>query len=497
MLTRLKVNGFKNLLDVDVRFGPFTCIAGANGVGKSNLFDAIAFLSALAERPLVDAALSVRVEGGRASDIKGLFHRFGDEYANQMSFEADMIVPSDGVDDLGQDAHASITFLRYRLTLAHRLDDSLRGPSSLEIVEEELRHINIGDAYRELQFPNSRDWRKSVIMGRRGTPFISMIDEPGHRRQVRLHQEGHQGRTLNRLAAALPRTVLSVTNAAESPTVQLAQQEMRSWRLLQLEPSAMRKPDDFAAPTRLGPDGAHLAATLFSLGRSASQATDVGIAGEVAVYARVANRLAELIDDVRDISIDRDEKRELLTLVVTGRDGTTHPARALSDGTLRFLALAVLQEQPETPGLLCLEEPENGIHPARIPAMLHLLQDIATDVDAPVGSDNPLRQVIVNTHSPSVVRQVPEDSLIVAELRETVQNGRRFKRVHFTGLPGTWRQSKDSQAAVSLGMLLAYLSPDEPRASPASNGSAKATPSRRVMDRPDIRQLVLPTYTDA
>ena len=43
MLTRLKVNGFKNLVDVDVYFGPFTCVAGANAVGKSNLFDAIHF----------------------------------------------------------------------------------------------------------------------------------------------------------------------------------------------------------------------------------------------------------------------------------------------------------------------------------------------------------------------------------------------------------------------------------------------------------------------
>lgn len=47
MATRLVVRGFKNL-DVDVRFGPFTCIAGPNGVGKSNVFDAIALLSALA-----------------------------------------------------------------------------------------------------------------------------------------------------------------------------------------------------------------------------------------------------------------------------------------------------------------------------------------------------------------------------------------------------------------------------------------------------------------
>ncbi|MBM3262563.1 MAG: AAA family ATPase [candidate division Zixibacteria bacterium] len=56
MLTRLKVSGFKNLVDVEVRFGPFTCIAGANGVGKSNLFDAILFLSALADRSLIEAA---------------------------------------------------------------------------------------------------------------------------------------------------------------------------------------------------------------------------------------------------------------------------------------------------------------------------------------------------------------------------------------------------------------------------------------------------------
>ncbi|MEC4817495.1 MAG: AAA family ATPase [Scytonema sp. PMC 1069.18] len=67
MLTRLKVSGFKNLVDVDVRFGPFTCVAGANGVGKSNLFDAIRFLSAIADRPLVEAALSVRDEEGRTA----------------------------------------------------------------------------------------------------------------------------------------------------------------------------------------------------------------------------------------------------------------------------------------------------------------------------------------------------------------------------------------------------------------------------------------------
>ena len=52
MLTRLHVKGFKNLVDTEVHFGPFTCIAGANAVGKSNLFDAIRFLSLLASGKL-------------------------------------------------------------------------------------------------------------------------------------------------------------------------------------------------------------------------------------------------------------------------------------------------------------------------------------------------------------------------------------------------------------------------------------------------------------
>jgi predicted ATPase len=118
MLTRLKVSGFKNLVDVDVRFGPFTCIAGANGVGKSNLFDAIGFLSALAEMPLMEAAKSIR--GGRTADVANLFHRAGERHDETISFMAEMIIPKSGADDLGQPAEATITFLRYSLELSLR-----------------------------------------------------------------------------------------------------------------------------------------------------------------------------------------------------------------------------------------------------------------------------------------------------------------------------------------------------------------------------------------
>lgn len=462
MLTRLKVSGFKNLVDVDVRFGPFTCIAGPNGVGKSNLFDAIRFLSDLADRPLAEAAQAVRGDenGNRLSDIRSLFWRCGDQYEPTMSFEAEMIVPSSGQDDLGEQAEATSTFLRYSIVLAYRKDESLASRGSIEILEERLRYLKKGEASEHLLFDPKDSWQESVVHSRRwGTDYIS-TEPVAEEHIIKLHQDGRHGRPLSRSAKNLPRTVLSATNAAESPTALLARREMRSWRLLQLEPSALRRPDEFSAPTKLGSNGSHLAATLYRLahqnGETAKNVENPNIC------ARVAGRLAELIENVRTVSVDRDEKGELLTVSVTGADKTAHAARSLSDGTLRFLALAVLEQDPEVQGVLCLEEPENGIHPARIPAMIRLLQDIATDTDEAVSPDNPLRQVIVNTHSPSVFLQVPPDSILMALPAEILHSGVRFGGVRFCCIPDTWRAKAPESHTCAKGDFLPYLNPVVP-----------------------------------
>ncbi|MGD0509548.1 MAG: AAA family ATPase [Terriglobales bacterium] len=489
MLTRLRVSGFKNLVDVDVHFGPFTCIAGANGVGKSNLFDAIAFLSALAEKPLIDAALSVRDEGGRSGDVRSLFHRVGGTYTDEMSFDVEMVVPKTGYDDLGQTAKATATFLHYELVLRYRPYEGQRAVGGLEIIKEELRHIKRGDAGKHLPFGPSSAWKKSVITGVRGTPFISTHPDSGSA-IIKIHQDGKAGRARMLPATNLPRTALSATSAAETKTATLARREMQSWKLLQLEPSSLRAPDSFTAPTKLGSDGSHLAATLYRMGRAGdtSEKKVATNSQDNPMYAKVANRLSELLEDVRGLSISRDENREQLTLFLEGRDGTAHPARALSDGTLRFLALAVLELDFEAQGVLCLEEPENGIHPKRIPAILNLLRDIAVDTDYAVGVDNPLRQVIVNTHSPSVVAQVSDDSLLIAESRELVSEGRPFKALSFACLPNTWRARIDKADIVRRGRILEYLSPIAASDSWRYQADSSARIHKRVIDRDDMQE---------
>jgi predicted ATPase len=489
MLTRLRVEGFKNLINVDISFGPFTCVAGANGVGKSNLLDAISFLSALADQTLVDAALAVRDIGSRTGDIRGLFSHIGDHYGSEMSFRTEMVIPKHGEDDLGREVAASSTFVEYLLKLRYKEDETARALGSIEIVKEELRHITLRESSKHLLFETSKEWRKSAIENTRKADSYISTEGEGASRIIKLHQDGGGGRPQRFTAANLPRTVLSASSSAEARTTALVRREMQSWRLLQLEPSSLRQPDSFTAPYRLSSDGKHLPATLYHLARSANGS------GRNVAETEVANRLGKLIDDVRAVYVDRDELRQLFTLYVRGSDGTAYPARALSDGTLRFLALSVLSLHPDSLGVICLEEPENGIHPQRIPAMIELLRDLATNVTS-TEPDEALQQVIINTHSPSVVMQVPDDSLVLAELVETLVGNRRTRGLRLRALTDTWRAKSASFEAVSKGQLLAYLNPvalnEASEQGDDIEKSSGGRNTRRVIDRADISQYKIP-----
>lgn len=70
---------------------------------------------------------------------------------------------------------------------------------------------------------------------------------------------------------------------------------------------------------------------------------------------------------------------------------------------MRILALCILEYDSKHTGFLCFEEPENGIHPFRIKIMAKLLKDLSVDF---ADIEMPLRQVIVNTHSPALVAHI-------------------------------------------------------------------------------------------
>lgn len=82
------------------------------------------------------------------------------------------------------------------------------------------------------------------------------------------------------------------------------------------------------------------------------------------------------------------------------------PAARLSDGTLRFLALLATLLSPSPPPLLCVDEPELGLHPDSIALLAEVLVDASTRT-----------QLVVTTHSDTLVSALSDqpDAVVVCE----------------------------------------------------------------------------------
>ena len=87
----------------------------------------------------------------------------------------------------------------------------------------------------------------------------------------------------------------------------------------------------------------------------------------------------------------------------------TIPATRLSDGTLRYLCLLAILFHPTPPPLVCIEEPELGLHPDILPGLADLLREASERC-----------QLIVTTHSDVLVDALTEtpESIVVCEKHE-------------------------------------------------------------------------------
>ncbi len=92
--------------------------------------------------------------------------------------------------------------------------------------------------------------------------------------------------------------------------------------------------------------------------------------------------------------------------------GWSTPAARLSDGTVRWLSLLAVLLDPKPPRLVCIEEPELGLHPDLIPTLARLLKEASARM-----------QIIVTTHSEVLV-----DALSDSPRTSSSVNGKRGRR---------------------------------------------------------------------
>ncbi len=97
--------------------------------------------------------------------------------------------------------------------------------------------------------------------------------------------------------------------------------------------------------------------------------------------------------------------------------GFTIPATRLSDGTLRYLCLLAILCHPSPPPLICIEEPELGLHPDIMPTIARLLKVASTR-----------SQLVVTTHSDILIDEFSDqpESVVVCEKSEGQTNMRRL-----------------------------------------------------------------------
>ncbi len=108
----------------------------------------------------------------------------------------------------------------------------------------------------------------------------------------------------------------------------------------------------------------------------------------------------EGVDDF-DVSIEGGTVQVFLT-----EGAFTIPATRLSDGTLRYLCLLAILCDPKPPPLICIEEPELGLHPDILPKIADLLVEASKRT-----------QLIVTTHSDILIDAMTErpESVVVCE----------------------------------------------------------------------------------
>ncbi len=319
---------------------PLNVLIGANGSGKSNLIEAIGLLQAAPH----DITEPIRRGGGLTEWIwKG-------SPGVEATLGATVIDPMIDATPIIHD----ITFTKTsnnRLAISEYIGTGDNVGASAEVYSSDLgsaRYFDNG-TWKEFGLPDAEV--DQSILGIRDVPFRSTR-----------------------------RTILSKNY--------LGIQVFRDWFLGR--ESVLR------APQRADERNVFLNEDLRNFGLVINK-----LRGNSTVKDQLLKYLAILNPDVRDIGVDVEGG----TVQVFLQERTYNiPAVRLSDGTLRFLCLLAILCHPNPPPLICIEEPELGLHPDMMSTLADLLREASTRT-----------QLIVTTHSDVLVdafSETPEDVVV-------------------------------------------------------------------------------------
>jgi predicted ATPase len=141
-------------------------------------------------------------------------------------------------------------------------------------------------------------------------------------------------------------------------------------------------------PQRVGLDSYGLAGDSSNLAQVLKALRD---RGDSVVFERLLDLMRKFYEPVKDVDTELVGTHLRIMIKEEGLSSRT-PAERLSDGTLRWLMLLIILLDPTPPPVICIDEPELGLHPDAIHTLADLLIDASTRT-----------QLIVTTHSDALL----------------------------------------------------------------------------------------------
>lgn len=446
MITRLEVDGFKSLRDFAVDLEPLTIFIGPNSAGKSNVLEALALLARLATQPIAEAFKAGR---GRPSDQ---FTRTGSETAQAMRFAVEHLVSGE-YEPGHRPGPAAQSRYRYELTI-ERL--ALATGAERLIARHERLHALCHD--QDAWIAAHPQFRDDATYAREGTDIFA---SQAHQKSGKPRIVGLPASYTDEHPVPPSQTALShISHVDVGPSRAL----LASLRTLQMGTARLGEPSDRIASEGLAPDASNLPTVLAGL--------PAPLLGEIRAD------LVALVPGVASFEVIPDGDEIRIDFELSG--GDRMPARLVSEGTLRILVLLTALRLEPRPDLLCIEEPENGIYPGRLRALLELLRDETTrrhddpgviarldallqDVGARAIATNLLpTQILVTTHSPVILaalRNHPEHLRFVDAVR---RDGHRFTRVRPVARPGAADRGRFTVSPREIDLILDAAHSEEP-----------------------------------
>jgi predicted ATPase len=388
MISELKIRNFKSLESVDLKLGHFNLLVGANASGKSNFLDALRFLQGVGNgfglEEILDgkppSATNLKWDGIRGGSKFVAFRR-----KDGSSVQAVELAGTVCETVLYEIKRSNLGFeLRFR-------------PETGEFEQRlGIGEHSLGYAIRYLPYGENLEGHEAEAPPE-AFDLVAKNDAVFYRTMARVFDFDAKNHSLSMKQSDRSPTTQEVDGRGDLATESLEPDPkwvdaahifgaLRDMQPVDPYPDILRGYSGSQSLSQMGEHGEGFAALIHEIESNGSKPA-------------LLEWLRELRpDEVDDIYALEGLNNDFMVAIKEGNKEFRGPV--LSEGTLRFIALAAAFFQPSMPKVLIIEEIEKGLHPSRLRLLLELMRSQSKRTGT---------QVFATTHSPTLLNWLTEE----------------------------------------------------------------------------------------